>query len=609
MAPDDQQEETVELQKTLVHQIAHWADKTPDEPAIHEKDDRGKWRTYTWAEYWEAVRNTAKGLITLGHEPGDCVALIGGSRCGWVICEFAIMAARGVPAPIYPNNTVDQASYIVNHSKAKIAIADATENLDKFREGNARDLMSAETLVQMDDLDKDEDGVLSLEALQEKGKEESDDELDKRLDELKPEETQLLIYTSGTTGTPKAVQLSSTNMLALIDAMFDCFPMFTEGTPFRIVSYLPLCHVAEQIATNFTQLATGGQAFFCGDITQIKDYLTEVRPTVFLGVPRVWEKFQAVLEGRFAEATGLKAWLAGWARKTELACFKEELRTGQPCNTFWRSIAQSLVISKVKDALGLDNLQLAVTGAAPISVGTLEFFASLGITIYEVYGQSETTGIVTSGRQGRPRFGTVGKAFDNVELKIAEDGEILARGPVCTAGYLHQEAETAELFTDGGWLCTGDLGKLDDEGYLRITGRKKDILVTAGGKNVAPAEMEAHINQITGVGQVVVVGDRQPYLTALVTLDPEALDALCANVGVDSAALAEVANNEKVQAYLMEQVEERCNTKVARYQTIKKIKVLDVEFTVEGGEMTPTMKAKRNVVVEKYAEQIDALYG
>ena len=461
----------------------------------------------------------------------------------------------------------------------------------------------------MDEPEKEEDGTLSLSALQALGKKQDDDELDRRLEELSPDETQLLIYTSGTTGTPKAVQLTSANMLSLIEAMVDCFPMIVEEMQFRIVSYLPLCHVAEQIATNFTQLATGGQAFFCGDMTQIKDFLTEVRPTVFLGVPRVWEKFQAVLESRFAEATGIKAWLAGWARKTELACFKEEVATGTPCETFWRSIARSLVISKVKNALGLDNLQLAVTGAAPISEGTLEFFASLGIVIYEVYGQSETTGIVTSGRQGKPRFGTVGKAFDSVQLKIAEDGEILAKGPNCTAGYLHQEAETAELFDADGWLCTGDLGALDDEGYLRITGRKKDIIVTAGGKNVAPAEMEAHINQIPGVGPVVVVGDRQPYLTALVTLDPEALDVLCADAGVDVGELAEVANNEKVQAYLMERVEKDCNAKVARYQTIKKIKVLPVEFTVEGGEMTPTMKAKRNIVVEKYADEIDALYA
>ncbi len=555
------------------------------------------------------MRNTAKGLIALDHEVGDCVALIGGSRCGWVISEFGIMAARGVPAPIYPNNTVEQASYIVGHSRARIAIADNEENLDKFREGNKQGLMTAEKLVMMDEPKEEEEGLLSLEALQDLGKEQDDDELDRRLDELSPDETQLLIYTSGTTGTPKAVQLSSTNILSLIDAMFNAFPMFKEGQPFRIVSYLPLCHVAEQIATNFTQLASGGKAYFCNDMTQIKDYLTDVRPTVFLGVPRVWEKFQGVLEGRFAEATGLKAWLANWARRTELACFKEEVATGRPCNTFWRGIANKLVISKVKDALGLDNLALAVTGAAPISIGTLEFFASLGIVIYEVYGQSETTGIVTSGRQGRPRFGTVGKAFDNVELKIAKDGEILAKGPVCTLGYLHQEAETAELFDDDGWLCTGDLGSLDNEGYLRITGRKKDILVTAGGKNVAPAEMEAHINQIQGVGQVVVVGDRQPYLTALVTLDPEALEVLCDNAGVEAGELAKVANNDKVQAYLMEQVEAGCNAKVARYQTIKKIKVLDVEFTVEGGEMTPTMKAKRNVVVEKYADEIDALYA
>ena len=424
--------------------------------------------------------------------------------------------------------------------------------------------------------------MISLAALQELGRKQDDADLDKRIAELTTDETAMLIYTSGTTGMPKAVELSHTNMLALIDALLDCYPIYRNGVPFRVVSYLPLCHVAEQIATNFAQLTIGGQAFFCADMTQIKDYLVEVRPTMFLGVPRVWEKFQAVLESRFAEAKGIKGWLAGWARRTELACFQKDLATGTESLGFARKLARKLVISKVKDALGLDQLAVAVTGAAPISIGTLEFFASLGITIYEVYGQSETTGIVTSSRHGQPHFGTVGRALNGVEIKLAEDNEILAKGPVCTRGYLHMPAETEELFDDEGWLLTGDLGVMDDDGYLRITGRKKEIIVTAGGKNVAPAEMEAHIIQIPGVAQVVVVGDKQPYLTALLTLDPEALDVLAGVAGVPSGSLEELAKNEKVQACLMDQVEKGCNPKVARYQTIKKICVLPVEFTVEG---------------------------
>ncbi len=597
-----------EEQHTLVHQIAHWASTTPDEPAIHEKDADGGWRRYTWAEYWTAVREVAKGLIALGHEVGDCVALVGGSRCGWVLSEFGIMAARGVPAPIYPNNTAEQTSYIAQHSRSKIAIADTAEQLDKYRQGIEQELMSAERLIIMDEAPDDDERVMSIADLQALGREQDDAEIDKRLGELTDDETALLIYTSGTTGVPKGVELSHSNMLALSDAMMDCFPLFREGVPFRIVSYLPLCHIAEQIATNFSQLSLGGQAYFCGDMTQIKDYLTEVRPTIFLGVPRVWEKFQGVLEARFAEAKGLKGWLASWARKTELRCFEEEVQTGRPVNTLGRRIARKLVISKVKDALGLDQLALAVTGAAPISRGTLEFFAALGIVIYEVYGQSETTGIITSARHGAPRFGSVGKALQGVELRIAEDGEILAKGPTCTRGYLHMPEQTEELFDAHGWLQTGDLGSMDDEGYVRITGRKKDIIVTAGGKNVAPAEMEAYINQIPGVGQVVVVGDKKPYLTALVTLDPEALEALCADAGVPVRSLAEVARDERVLDYLMRRVEEDCNAKVARYQTVKKVRVLDVEFSIEGGELTPTMKSKRNVVVDKYQGEIESLY-
>ena len=600
-------------QHTLVHRLADWAERQPAAPAIHEKKQDGSWRSYSWAEYWTAVRDTAKGLIALGHQVGDCVALVGGSRCGWVISEFAIQAARGVPAPIYTNNTVEQTAYIARHANAKIAIAGTVEELDKYRAGIARGLMSAEHLILMDEPVDDHERVMSLEQLQALGREQSDAELSERIAGITTDETALLIYTSGTTGLPKGVQLSHLNMTSMTEGVLERFPMFRPETPdrapVRVVSYLPLSHIAEQIATNFTQLATGGQAFFCSDMTQIKDYLTEVHPTVFLGVPRVWEKFQGALESRFAEASGLKRKLTSWARHTELECFEKEVASGQPYSSLSRTLAQKLVISKIHAGLGLDELVLAVTGAAPISRGTLDFFASIGIVIYEAYGMSETTGIVTCSKHGEPRFGTVGRAVIGVEVETAEDGEIIAKGPTMTKGYLHDPEKTAELISPDGWLHTGDLGVIDEDGYLRITGRKKDILVTAGGKNVAPAEMEAYVNQIPGVGQVVVVGDKQPYLAALITLDPEALDVLCDDAGVAKGPLGEVAKNEHVQSFLTKCVESECNSKVARYQTIKKIRVLPFEFTVDGGELTPTMKVKRNVVVEKYKDEIAALYA
>ena len=599
-----------ETAQSFVHQLESWAKQKPDAPAIHDKGPDGRWRTLTWSEYWTAVREVAKGLISLGHEPGDCVAIVGANRIEWVLAQFGIIAAKGIPAPGYPSNTIDQVAHILRNSEAKIAIADSGELVGNYRKAIATDAehIQVEHLVCM--LDGEDDEALTLDGLRAAGREQDDAELDARLAATGADDVCMLIYTSGTTGVAKGVMLDHGGIMHMQQAILGVAPIFRDPAtnPYTVVSYLPLCHVAEQAATNLGALMTGGEVYFCPDIKQIKDYLAEVRPTVFLAVPRVWEKFQAALEARLGEATGLKAWLAGWARNTELAAVKQEMATGRSAGGLGRSLANKLVISKVKGALGLDRLSLALTGAAPISVGTLEFFASLGIAVHEVYGMSETTALLTGNPMGAVRFGTVGRALDGMEVKIAEDGEIIARGRNMTKGYLRMPEKTAELLDEDGWLHTGDLGSFDDDGYLRITGRKKDILITAGGKNVAPAEMEAYLNQIPGVSQAVVIGDRQPYLSALIVLDPENLDTLATNAGVSVASLEALAGDAKVKAHLMARVEADCNAKVARYQTIKRIKVIPHEFSVEGGELTPTMKVKRNVVSEKYSKDIEALY-
>ena len=599
-----------EKSQSFVHQIESWAKQKPDAPAIHDKAPDGRWRTLTWSEYWTAVREVAKGLIARGHQAGDCVAIVGANRMEWVLAQFGIMAAQGIPAPGYPSNTIDQVAHILRNSEAKIAIADSGALLDNYRKAMATDPehIQVEHMVCM--LDGEDSEALTFDELRATGRGQDDAELDARLAAIGADDVCMLIYTSGTTGLAKGVMLDHGGIMHMQQAILGVAPILRDSAvnPYVIVSYLPLCHVAEQAATNLGSLATGGEVYFCPDIKQIKDYLGEVRPTVFMAVPRVWEKFQAALEARLGEATGLKARLAGWARNTELAAVKREMATGRSVGGLGRSLANKLVISKVKAALGLDRLSLALTGAAPTSLGTLEFFASLGITIHEVYGMSETTALLTGNAMGAVRFGTVGRALDGVELKIADDGEIIARGRNMTTGYLRMPEKTAELIDASGWLHTGDLGSLDDDGYLRITGRKKDILITAGGKNVAPAEMEAYLNQIPGVSQAVVVGDRQPYLSALIVLDPENLDTLANHAGVSAASLEALAGDDKVKDHLMRRVEADCNAKVARYQTIKRIKVIPHEFSVNGGELTPTMKVKRNVVAEKYSKDIAALY-
>jgi long-chain acyl-CoA synthetase len=593
--------------KTLTGQFKRWGIERANEPAIHGKDSSGAWKSYTWGEYWTASREVAKGLIALGHEPTQCVAIVGANRPEWVICQFGITLAGGIPAPSYPTNTLEQVGHILENSEASIAIADSKVLLDRWRQGaDARGRTLTNVVSMLDGLD---DGAMTLNTLRALGRDQDDAELDARIDATDEKDICLLIYTSGTTGVAKGVMLSQGNIVAMGASLIEHVPIFNHPDSFRSVSYLPLCHVAEQLLTNFFQMATGGQVYFCPDLGQVKDYLAEVHPTNFAAVPRVWEKFQAALEAKLAAATGIKAKLTAWARKTEAAAIHEEIRTGKPVDTFSRRLANKLVISKVKHALGLDQLKFAGTAAAPISVGTLEFFASLGILVHEAYGMSETSGVVTISPLGRPRFGTVGTVLPGCEVEIAGDGEIICRGANMTGGYLRMPEKTAELIDEDGWVHTGDLGSFDEDGFLSITGRKKDILITAGGKNVAPAEMEGYINQIPGVGQVVVVGDRQPYLCALITLDPENLDEVASAAGVTGDSLEALAKDPKVGEYLQSRVEADCNSQVAKYQTIKKIKVLPVEFSVDGNELTPTMKVKRNVINDKYANDIAALYS
>ena len=595
------------LQGTMLSRIEGWAKSHPSDAALHDHRADGSWATINWAEYWASVRRVGKGFMALGLQPQDCVAVVGANRSDWVICQHGINAARGIPAPLYTTLLPEQMAYIIGNAESKIVICDDQTQLDKYLSIAGGD-SPIEHIVTMDDLGSTDPRVISLAALMAKGDSVPDAELDAGLDAVGMDDVVLLIYTSGTTGLPKGAMLTHRGVELIATAVVDVFPTLLD-TKQRAVSYLPLCHAAEQGVTNFAGLMTRAETYFCADLTQIKDYLIEARPTFFLAVPRVWEKFEAALRGKLAEATGIKAKLASWARQTELDAFKQEMATGQPATSFSRTLANKLVISKIKEALGLDQLLVALSGAAPISVSTLEFFASIGVAISEGYGMTETTAFASVQPPGRLRFGTIGKPLSGVEAMIADDGEIMLKGLNMVKGYHRLPERTAELYDDQGWMHTGDLGAIDQDGYISITGRKKDIIITAGGKNVAPAEMEGYLQSIAGVGQAVVVGDRQPYLAALIVLDPEALPELeVASQIRDLTDVATAARNPEVQRYIEEELQHVCNAKVARYQTIKKIQILPTVFSVDGGELTPTLKVKRNIVNEKYATEIAAFY-
>jgi len=594
---------------TLPGQIAKFAASRPNRTALVEMGPDGDWVSTTWSEYWDSVRGLAKALIALGVQPGDGVALIGNNRRDWVISQMGISAAGAVPAPIYVTNTVEQVAYIVQHSRAKVAICDSQAQLDKYLRALDQGLIEVEHIIVMDPVESDREMVTTLSETIARGAERPDDEVERRMAAAKPDDLALLIYTSGTTGVPKGAMCSHRGIEAMGRAIIETYPEMRDIDPGRYVSYLPLCHVAEQVFTNFVGLNVGTETYFCGDLSKIKDHLVAARPHLFFAVPRVWEKFEAALTANLLSATGVKAKLAAWARRVELESFTRSVETGKEVDTFQRRLANKLVISKIKSAIGLDELLGAGSGAAPAADSTLEFFASIGVPIHEGFGMTETTGMATANPLGRPRFGTVGQPLPGVEVRIADDGEILLRGANMVSGYLYMPDQTSELWTDDGWLRTGDLGAVDEAGFLRITGRKKDLLITAGGKNVAPAEMENHLQGIPGVGQAVVVGDRQPYLCAILALEEEALPDLCQAAGVPVASLSEIANSEKVRAFLADRIESDCNAKVARYQTIKKFEVLPHMLSVEGDELTPTMKVKRNVINDKYNALIAGMYA
>jgi long-chain acyl-CoA synthetase len=582
---------------TIPHRLLGHARTRPSSPAYYAKVG-GRWQPTSYRRYVEECRTAGRALMALGFARNAKVSILGFNRPEWVIFNHGAMMAGGAAAGIYTTCSPDEVAYIVDHSESLAVLVEDRAQYEKVAARRDK-LPRLKWIVTMRGAPAiDDPMVLGWDQFMARAAAVSERDLDARLDAIEQAQLATLIYTSGTTGPPKGVMLSHGNLAWTGKTLASV----GEGTDRDCsLSYLPLSHIAEQMATIHMPATVGSAVYFAESIEKVPDNIKEVRPTVFFGVPRIWEKFHAGLTAKLGEVGGGKRRLLDWTRGVCAEVNRRRdrgERLGRVLELQYR-LANRLVIKKLKAAMGMDRARTCISGAAPIARDVLEFFASIDLPVYEIYGQSEDTGPTSYNLPGATRIGSVGKALPGVEVKIAADGEILVRGPNVFLGYYKEPEATAETLVDG-WLCSGDLGELDGDGFLTITGRKKEILITAGGKNIAPKNIEAGIKQNPLVSEAVVIGDRRKYLTALVTLD----DAAARKLAGGGAALHE---SPAIQASIQKTIDE-VNETLARVEQIKKFTVLSRAFAIDTGELTPTMKIKRKVVAEKFAPEIEAMY-
>ncbi|MFW5877417.1 MAG: AMP-dependent synthetase/ligase, partial [Myxococcota bacterium] len=587
----------------IPHRLFSNAHRLGARDAYFVRRDEG-WRGTSWAEYADQVKRAGKSLMALGFEPGQSIAILGFNRPEWAVADLACMAVGGAPAGIYTTCSPEEVRYIADHCEAPVVVV---ENEEQWRKIEAeRDRMPhLRHVVTMQGVPAiDADLVMTWDEFMAAGTEVADADFFARMDALEPDQCATLIYTSGTTGPPKGVMLSHGSLAWTGQALLDLVALGPED---RALSYLPLSHIAEQNVTLHGAITIGVSIYFAESMEALPKNLAEVQPTMFLGVPRVWEKLQAGIAAKLGSATGAKKRLLDWAMgvgRRVSALRMEEGREPTGWLGLQYALAHKLVFSKLKAAIGLRDAKLCCSSAAPLAREVIEFFAALDVQIMEAYGMSENNGGPTTfNLPGRCRLGTVGPAVPGQEVRIADDGEILVRAPNVMLGYSKDPAATDETLRDG-WLCTGDLGSFDEDGFLRITGRKKEIIITAGGKNVAPKNIEHAIKNHPLVAEAVVIGDRRKYLSALITLDPEAATAWARERGI---APAEVHQAAALRDELQQCIDE-VNSHLARVEQIKRFTVLPRPFTVEAGELTPTMKIKRRVIHEHFGDEIESMY-
>ncbi|MDP9894739.1 long-chain acyl-CoA synthetase [Variovorax boronicumulans] len=572
----------------------------------------GIWRTWTWRQTADAVREIAGGLLALGFGHGECASILSNTVIEWVLCDVAVLSCGGVSNGIYPTDAASQVTYLCEDSRTTVLFVEDDEQLDKALEVRAQlPLLRKIIVLDMEGLrDLDDPGVISLDALRTLGREHmkaNPQALEQRIAACRAEDLAILVYTSGTTGKPKGAMHSHRG---LVYTMRGYNTLLAQGETDERMCFLPLCHIAERMGGEYFAMYTGSILNFVENPETVPENVREISPTVFTAVPRVWEKFYSGVMIALKEASRLQQAAYGWSIGVGQQIADRVLQ-GKPIGAGLRfkfRIARWLALNNVRKLIGIHRARFLVTGAAPISPDLVRWYLALGVPMLEVWGMTESCGASTGVPPSRIAPGSIGPATSYNEVRLdPETGEILVRGPNVFMGYLNLPEKTAETIDADGWLHTGDVGLVDAEGYFRITDRMKDIIITAGGKNITPSELENELKFSPYVTDAVVIGDKKPYLTVIVMIDQENVEKFAQDNDVPFSNYESLTRAQEVLDLIQGEVD-RVNAKFARVEQIKKFFLLETQLSAEDEELTPTMKLKRKLVQTKYADRIEAMY-
>ena len=569
--------------------------------------DLGLWHDISWDQYYESALDIGAALIEIGLEKGASAAIIGDNCPEWAMIDMGIQCAGGVSVGIYTTNAWQEMQYVVDNSDSVFLFAENEEQLDKWL--NFRDEVPALKKVIVWDTkglrEFSDPMVISLDKFIEHGKTVSQAAVDQRMGELRAADLCVLIYTSGTTGPPKGAMLTHGNVTWMATAIAEQNPMSKQD---EVLSFLPLCHIFERLFSVFAHLRHAYVVNFVEKPDTITDNMIEVSPTVGYAVPRIWEKYYSAIQIRMSDATRLKqlAYYGALKIGQKRADLKMNFQNVPGWLEMLFQLAHLAVFRKLKERLGFDRIRVAYSGAAPISSQVLSFYQSIGINLIEGYGQTEGTGVTCTSQEGRAKFGTVGTPVPGTEVKIAEDGEVLVKSPGVFAGYYKNEAATAETLREG-WLYSGDVGEMDPDGYLKITDRKKDIIITAGGKNISPQYIENMLKASIYINDAVLLGDRRKYLAALIMIDEDNVVKYAQEHKIQFSTYGDLAAHPEINKLIQSEIN-KVNQTLARVENVRKFRVLPKKLYEEDGEVTPTMKVKRKYVNQAFADTIEEMY-